>query len=149
MPTKLVDLKAKTAPHDMIVWKKCLVSSRLRWVKVIENWIEIDKFCLVKLLVKKGTEIRLNGASSINWTGDDDFKCRAAKALVLGFYPLKGKNKSRMKKYGAVFSSYDKQFLYEKGKTVKPEWKFSKTKKVCDSGIHFFQKREQAAGYNL
>lgn len=140
--SKLVDLKAKTAPHDMIVWKRaCTQGGR---------WSLNSRYIMVKLMIKKGTEIRLTGATTeLRGRFDDSFKCRAAKAKILGFYPLTGKNKNRQVTPKKVTAWADSAFVYKKGKTIEPVWEFDKTKDVCASGIHFFQTRTQATKFKF
>lgn len=122
--------KCPKATKDMVVWKKA---------QFLEG---AGGYCLVKLKIKKGTLVRLrsSNAGCIN-----DRKCRAASAYIMGVYSMKG----RLYKNKVANSGWDRCFLYIAKTTVVPVERFHKGPGVCESGIHFFLKKNDAEKYTL
>ena len=70
-------------------------------------------------------------------------KCRCDKAKVLEIYNLDGTVAEERKCY----SSYNNNFVYEVGKTVKVD-DFNEDRWLeCSQGIHFFINRQEAINY--
>ena len=72
------------------------------------------------------------------------YKCRCDKAKVLSIT-----NMSDGKKFDKGFSSYDKSFEYEVGKTVSVDNFDDNRWKECAPGIHFFTDRAEAERYEV
>lgn len=71
-------------------------------------------------------------------------KCRASKAEVLEIQTLEGEVLEGV----TAWSMYDCSFMYEVGKTVRPEFLFEENRwEECESGIHFFINRQEAVDY--
>lgn len=72
-------------------------------------------------------------------------KCRASSAKVIGFYDKTG---APYTPKGRVISTFDADFTYEIGKTVKPTRPFNENRwSECASGIHFFITFDEAVDY--
>ena len=70
-------------------------------------------------------------------------KCRCSKAEVIAIYNLDGTEAEERK----CHSEYDKNFIYEVGKTVEVT-DFSEDRwDECATGIHFFINRQEAINY--
>ena len=67
-------------------------------------------------------------------------KCRASEAIVI---EISGSS------VGTVYSSYDPEFSYTKGKHLVVNNFDTNRWKECSEGIHFFLTREEAEGYRL
>ena len=111
----------------MIVWKFA-VAGRL------------EKRVLVKLKIPGQSFIYLSGNSSVS-------KCRASQAKVLAITDRDGKPLRNKKAYPALYpQGYGKnKFAYEVGRLVKPNFPFSFKPFACESGIHFYLTRGEAA----
>ena len=72
------------------------------------------------------------------------YKCRCDKAKVLSIT-----NMSDGKKFDKGFSSYDKSFEYEVGKTVSVDNFDDNRWNECAPGIHFFTDRVEAERYEV
>ena len=70
-------------------------------------------------------------------------KCRCNKAKVLEIYNLDGTIAEERK----VRSSYDEDFIYTVGKTVKVKDFDTDRWNECSTGIHFFINRQEAINY--
>lgn len=79
-------------------------------------------------------------AKRYNATG---LKCRASKAMVLGFYDIDKKEVRNRK----AMSAHNLNFLYEKGKMIEPEAFDENRLLECSNGIHFFMSFDQAVDY--
>lgn len=81
--------------------------------------------------------------------GQINSKFRVSEALVLAmFVPNRGETDFTKPYNGKAFSSTNHKFIYEVGKTVKPEKPFSRNKReVCESGIHAFMRKVDAENY--
>nr|DAQ68504.1 MAG TPA: pentapeptide repeat protein [Caudoviricetes sp.] len=98
------------------------------WKKAYKDQVE----CLVKL------EIPADAKRS-SATGR---KCRCDKAEVLEIYTMDGKVFEE-----TVYSGYDNDFLYEKGKTVSAD-NFEEDRWLgCAPGIHFFITKQEAINH--
>jgi hypothetical protein len=72
------------------------------------------------------------------------YKCRCDKAKVLSITHM-----SDGKKFDKGFSSYDKSFEYEVGKTVSVDNFDDNRWNECAPGIHFFTDRAEAERYEV
>ena len=89
---------------------------------------------IIKLLIPEDAR-RSSGTSR---------KCRADKAVVLDIQTIDGDTLKEVK----AWSTYDKYFTYEVGKTVTPRKPFCEDRfDECSSGIHFFINRQEAIDY--
>ena len=70
-------------------------------------------------------------------------KCRCNKAKVLEIYNLDG----TVAKERKCYSSYNNDFIYEVGKTVKVDDFNEDRWNECSQGIHFFINRQEAINY--
>ena len=70
-------------------------------------------------------------------------KCRCNKAKVLKIYNLDG----TVAEERECFSSYDNDFIYKVGKTVKVDDFNEDRWNECSQGIHFFINRQEAIDY--
>ena len=93
-----------------------------------------EKQMIVKLSIPESAK-RLSSTSR---------KCRCNKAQVLEIYNLDG----TVAEERECYSSYDKNFIYEVGKTVKVDDFNEDRWKECTQGIHFFMNRQEAINYN-
>ena len=93
-----------------------------------------EKQMIVKLSIPESAK-RLSSTSR---------KCRCNKAQVLEIYNLDG----TVAEERECYSSYDKNFIYEVGKTVKVDAFNEDRWKECTQGIHFFMNRQEAINYN-
>lgn len=77
-------------------------------------------------------------------TSSTGMKCRASEAKVIEFLTLEGKPMN----ISVAKSKYDRNFVYVKGATVRPELPFNDTRwSECTSGIHFFMRFKDAVNY--
>lgn len=72
-------------------------------------------------------------------------KCRTNKAEVIEIYELDG----TISETKQVASDYDKNFIYEVGKTVEVQDFDTNRWAECTKGIHFFMNREEAIKYKF
>lgn len=94
-------------------------------------WINDWTKGIVKLLIPEDAQ-RSSGTS---------FKCRCSKAQVLEIYDFLGHPRTE------AYSQYDRNFIYEIGKTVEaPDFDECRWN-TCSRGIHFFMQEEQARTY--
>lgn len=70
-------------------------------------------------------------------------KCRADKAIVLGFYNKMGEPLPDLTHERAI---YDGNFVYTRGQTVYAD-NFIPNRETCAPGIHFFLTFQEAADY--
>ena len=99
--------------------------------------------CIVTLWIPKGT---LVGAYDQKGRFDLHRKLRAEKAVVLQIeqlYPRDG----QLKFVDQAHSRWDSTFIYQPLKEVVPRNRFSRKRKECESGIHFFLTRKEAEEY--
>ena len=107
---------------DFIGWKKAEISKK-------------------QMLVKLSIPASAKRSSSTSTSR----KCRCNKAKVLEIYNLDG----TVAEERECYSSYDKNFIYEVGKTVKVDDFDEDRWKECTQGIHFFMNRQEAINYNF
>ena len=88
--------------------------------------------------------VKLSIPASAKRSSSTSRKCRCNKAKVLEIYNLDG----TVAEERECYSSYDKNFIYEVGKTVKVDDFDEDRWKECTQGIHFFMNRQEAINYN-
>ena len=88
--------------------------------------------------------VKLSIPASAKRSSSTSRKCRCNKAKVLEIYNLDG----TVAEERECYSSYDKNFIYEVGKTVKVDDFDEDRWKECTKGIHFFMNRQEAINYN-
>ena len=88
--------------------------------------------------------VKLSIPASAKRLSSTSRKCRCNKAKVLEIYNLDG----TVAEERECYSSYDKNFIYEVGKTVKVDTFNEDRWKECTQGIHFFMNRQEAINYN-
>ena len=93
---------------------------------------------------KKQMIVKLSIPASAKRLSSTSRKCRCNKAKVLEIYNLDG----TVAEERECYSSYDKNFIYEVGKTVKVDDFDEDRWKECTQGIHFFMNRQEAINYN-
>ena len=89
--------------------------------------------------------VKLSIPASAKRSSSTSRKCRCNKAKVLEIYNLDG----TVAEERECYSSYDKNFIYEVGKTVKVDDFDEDRWKECTQGIHFFMNRQEAINYNF
>ena len=89
--------------------------------------------------------VKLSIPASAKRLSSTSRKCRCNKAKVLEIYNLDG----TVAEERECYSSYDKNFIYEVGKTVKVDAFNEDRWKECTQGIHFFMNRQEAINYNF
>ena len=89
--------------------------------------------------------VKLSIPASAKRLSSTSRKCRCNKAKVLEIYNLDG----TVAEERECYSSYDKNFIYEVGKTVKVDDFDEDRWKECTQGIHFFMNRQEAINYNF
>ena len=94
---------------------------------------------------KKQMLVKLSIPASAKRSSSTSRKCRCNKAKVLEIYNLDG----TVAEERECYSSYDKNFIYEVGKTVKVDDFNEDRWKECTQGIHFFMNRQEAINYNF
>ena len=87
---------------------------------------------------------KLEIPASAKRTSATGYKCRCDKAKVLSITRM-----SDGKKFDKGFSSYDKSFEYEVGKTVSVDNFDDNRWNECAPGIHFFTDRAEAERYEV
>lgn len=118
--------------EDMIVWKKALVEN----IKEI-NYDSFYVPVVVKLKIPKDAAVVFT-----------PYKCRASRAIVLGFYHCAYGGDEMSKLYiKSAMSWYDRSFKYNLGETIMPDCFNMDWRKTCSHGIHFFRTFEEAASY--
>ena len=93
---------------------------------------------------EKQMVVKLSIPASAKRLSSTSRKCRCNKAKVLEIYNLDG----TVAEERECYSSYDKNFIYEVGKTVKVDDFNEDRWKECTQGIHFFMNRQEAINYN-
>ena len=113
---------------SFIGWKKAILTTK-------EDGVTTDTECLVKL------EIPADALRSSGFTR----KCRASKAKVLDIINLFTQESISEKPH----STFDRNFKYEIGKTIKPKRDaFIKDRFVeCGPGIHFYMSKADAINH--
>jgi hypothetical protein len=110
---------------DMIVWKKVLSFNG-----------QMFEYVIAKLKIPKDAAILFTPT-----------KCRANRAIVLGFYPCEYGGDDHQLSLPSATSWYDHSYRYRLGQEISPDHFDSDWRKTCSHGIHFFRTFEEAASY--
>lgn len=118
--------------YDMIVWKKALVP------KLIKT--DNDKIGYEHVIVK----LKIPKDAAIVFTPT---KCRANRAIVLGFYPCELYGEEHELAMTSAMSWYDYTYKYNLGEEIVPDRFDPDWHKTCSHGIHFFRTFDEAVNY--
>lgn len=110
---------------DMIVWKKVLSFNGQMFEHVI-----------AKLKIPKDAAILFTPT-----------KCRANRAIVLGFYPCEYGGDGHQLSLPSAISWYNHSYRYRLGQEINPDYFDSDWHKTCSHGIHFFRTFDEAVQY--
>ena len=117
---------------DMIVWKKVLVE-KIKHNNYKEPYYE---HVIVKLKIPKDAAVLFTPS-----------KCRASRAIVLGFYPCAYGGETYELDMTSAMSWYDHSFKYNLGEEISPDCFDRNWRKTCSHGIHFFRNFDEAVDY--
>ena len=117
---------------DMIVWKKVLVE-KIKHNNYKEPYYE---HVIVKLKIPKDAAVLFTPS-----------KCRASRAIVLGFYPCAYGGEEYELDMTSAMSWYDRSFRYNLGEEISPDDFDCTWRKTCGHGIHFFRNFDEAVNY--
>ena len=92
---------------------------------------------------EKNVIVKLEIPASAKRSSATSRKCRCDKAKVLEIYNFNG----TVAKERKCYSSYNNDFVYEVGKTVKVDDFNEDRWDECSTGIHFFMQRQEAIDY--
>lgn len=118
--------------EDMIVWKKVLVE-KIKYNNYKEPYRE---HVIVKLKIPKDAVIVFTPT-----------KCRANRAIVLGFYPCAFGGEEYKLDITSAISWYDHSFKYHLGDEIRPDCFDPDWRRTCSHGIHFFRSFDDAVKY--
>ena len=118
--------------EDMIVWKKVLVE-KIKYNDYKEPYYE---HVIVKLKIPKDASVLFTPS-----------KCRASRAIVLGFYPCAYGGEAYELDMTSAISWYNHSFKYNLGEEIVPDYFNSDWRKTCSHGIHFFRNFDEAVQY--
>ena len=117
---------------DMIVWKKAL-NLKVKFNNYKEPYYE---HVIVKLKIPKDAAILFTPG-----------KCRANRAIVLGFYPCAYGGEAYELDMTSAMAWYDHAYRYNLGEEVLPDCFDHDWRKTCSHGIHFFRNFDEAVNY--
>lgn len=117
---------------DMIVWKKALNSK----IKFNNHKVPYHEHIIVKLKIPKD--------ATILFTPN---KCRANRAIVLGFYPCAYGGERYQLDLSSAMSWYDHSYRYKPGEEIAPDRFDCDWHRTCSHGIHFFRTFDEALHY--
>jgi hypothetical protein len=124
--------------YDMIVWKKALgpeiKPSLMRYSWDYPSYR--NEHVIVKLKIPKDAAVLFTPT-----------KCRANRAIVLGFYPCELGGETHELAITSAMSLYDWSYKYNLGETIRPDYFDHDWHKTCSHGIHFFRTFEEAVNY--
>ena len=118
--------------EDMIVWKKAL-NPKIKYNNYKEGYYE---HVIVMLKIPKD--------ASVLFTPN---KCRASRAIVLGFYPCPYGGEEYELDITSAISWYNNFFKYNLGDELHPDYFDPDWRKTCSHGIHFFRTFDEAVNY--
>ena len=118
--------------EDMIVWKKVLVE-KIKYNNYREPYCE---HVIVKLKIPKDASVVFTPS-----------KCRASRAIVLGFYPCAYGGEAYELAMTSAISWYNNSFKYNLGEEIFPDCFNPDWRKTCSNGIHFFRNFDEAVNY--
>lgn len=118
--------------EDMIVWKKAFNTK----IKYDEYHVPHYEYVIVKLKIPKDASIVFTPS-----------KCRASRAIVLGFYPCAFGGEVYPLDITSAMSWYDHAYRYNFGQEIVPDCFNADWRKTCSHGIHFFRTFDEAVNY--
>ena len=118
--------------EDMIVWKKVLVE-KIKYNDYRDPYYE---HVIVKLKIPKDAAVLFTPT-----------KCRANRAIVLGFYPCAYGGELYELDITSAMSWYDHSFKYNLGDELHPDHFDRDWRRTCSHGIHFFRNFDEAVQY--
>lgn len=119
---------------DMIVWKKAL-NTKIKFNNYKEPYYED---VIVKLKIPKD--------AAVLFTPN---KCRADRAIVLGFYPCAYGCEVYELDITSAMSWYNHAFRYNFGQEIVPDCFDGDWRRTCSHGIHFFRNFDYAVNYEF
>lgn len=121
--------------EDMIVWKKALNPTKIKSNNYKEPCYE---HVIVMLKIPKDASVLFTPT-----------KCRASRAIVLGFYPCAYCGEEYELDMTSAISWYDHAYKYNLGEEVRPDCFNPDWRKTCSHGIHFFRTFDEAVNYEF
>lgn len=118
--------------NDMIVWKKAL-NPEVKFNNYKEPYYE---HVIVMLKIPKDAAVVFTPS-----------KCRASRAIVLGFYPCAYGGQEYELAITSAMSWYDHFFKYNLGDEIHPDCFDRDWRRTCSHGIHFFRNFYEAVNY--
>lgn len=118
--------------YDMIVWKKAF-NTKIKYNNYREPYYE---HVIIKLKIPKDASVVFTPS-----------KCRASRAIVLGFYPCAFGGEVYPLDITSAMSWYDHAFRYNLGEEIVPDCFNSNWRRTCSHGIHFFRNFDDAVNY--
>lgn len=115
--------------EDMIGWKKALIIG-------VNLGIIGYEHVIVKLKIPKDASVLFTPT-----------KCRANRAIVLGFYPCALGGEEYELDMTTAMSWYDHSFEYHLGDELHPDYFDRDWRRTCSHGIHFFRDFYEAVQY--
>ena len=122
--------------EDMIVWKRALKPELKRYGSRFNP--KFYEPVIVKLKIPKDAAVLFTPT-----------KCRASRAIVLGFYPCALGGEEYELDMTSAMSWYDHSFKYNLGEEIIPDCFDRDWRKTCSHGIHFFRNFDEAVNYFL
>lgn len=120
--------------EDMIGWKKTF-DAKIKYNNYREPYYE---HVIVKLKIPKDASVVFTPS-----------KCRASRAIVLGFYPCAYGGEAYELAMTSAMSWYDHSFYYNLGEEITPDSFNPDWRKTCGHGIHFFRNFDEAVNYEF
>lgn len=118
--------------EDMIVWKKAL-NPKIKFNTFKDLYYE---HVIVKLKIPKDASVLFTPS-----------KCRASRAIVLGFYPCVYGGEGYELDITSAMAWYDHAFIYTLGEEITPDGFDPDWRRTCGHGIHFFRSFDDAVQY--
>jgi hypothetical protein len=119
---------------DMIVWKKALKTELKRHGSRFNP--EFYEPVIVKLKIPKDASVLFTPK-----------KCRASRAIVLGFYPCAYGGEEYELDITSAMAWYDHSFKYNLGEEITPDCFDHDWRNTCSHGINFFRNFDEAVNY--
>ena len=122
--------------EDMIVWKKAFNPLLKHHDFSIFDSGYYHEPVIIKLKIPKD--------AAILFTPN---KCRANRAIVLGFYPCAYGGDAYELDMTSAMSWYNHSYIYNRGEEITPDCFDPDWRKTCSHGIHFFRNFDEAVQY--
>ena len=123
---------------DMVVWKKAFDPELKPSLKSC-SWdypMGHHEPVIIKLKIPKDAAVLFTPT-----------KCRANRAIVLGFYPCAYGGEEYELNMTSAISWYNNSFKYNLGDELHPDYFDPDWRKTCSHGIHFFRTFDEAVNY--